>query len=483
MREWTLEERYRVLEDPEEIVDLYNSIKDSNYRQNYHIQPITGLLSDPNGFAFYDGKWHLFYQWCPWGAVHGLKYWYHVSSKDLIHWENEGVGIKPDTFYDNKGVHSGSAFTHEDKLYLFYTGNHRDENWIRTPYTCLAVYDDDLKKFEKPLFGPRPEYTEHQRDPKVIRDFNNQDYYILIGAQDKNEEGSILVYSSKDFDKNWDFRGELQIEGIDKIGGMYECPNLVQFEDKDVLIFSPQYIKLPNRGNSTNHSIYFVGKMDFDNLVFIPDNDYEFLDYGFDFYASQAAYQRNNSETPVLIGWIGLPDNHYPSEEEDWEGSLSIPRKLEIMDNKLIQNPIDEIISLRDKKVVTNELPKSCQIEISVKDNKDFFLNLFTKKDLSDGLKLNYSSETSTLTISKEDLDKRFNTEIGEELVVPFPEGIKHFEIFVDSNSVEIFFNHGEKTFTAHIYPTKDEKYVDYSSNLDLTIWKLKSSNTNEFIV
>jgi beta-fructofuranosidase len=31
---------------------------------------VTGLSSDPNGFAFYDGVWHLFYQWCPWGAVH-----------------------------------------------------------------------------------------------------------------------------------------------------------------------------------------------------------------------------------------------------------------------------------------------------------------------------------------------------------------------------------------------------------------------------
>lgn len=53
------------------------------------------------------------------GAVHGLKYWYHTSSKDLVHWQNEGVGIHPDTIYDNKGVHSGSGFSTDEKLYLF----------------------------------------------------------------------------------------------------------------------------------------------------------------------------------------------------------------------------------------------------------------------------------------------------------------------------------------------------------------------------
>ena len=72
MKQWTLEERYRVLHDPDEIKELYEKISRSAYRQTYHIQPVTGLSSDPNGFALYDKEWHLFYQWCPWGAVHGL---------------------------------------------------------------------------------------------------------------------------------------------------------------------------------------------------------------------------------------------------------------------------------------------------------------------------------------------------------------------------------------------------------------------------
>ena len=119
MKEWTREEKYRVLKDPQELWELHEKTAKSDFRQTYHIQSVTGLMNDPNGFVWHDNKWHLFYQWCPWGAVHGLKYWYLIKSKDLIHWENVGVGIKPDTYYDNKGAYSGSALVTQNSIYLY----------------------------------------------------------------------------------------------------------------------------------------------------------------------------------------------------------------------------------------------------------------------------------------------------------------------------------------------------------------------------
>ena len=118
MKIWTKEERYRALENEEEIRPLHERIRKSDYRQHYHIQSVTGLLNDPNGFVFHNGQWHLFYQWCPWGAVHGLKYWYHTVSSDLVTWKNKGVCICPDTYADNKGAYSGSALPTENCVYL-----------------------------------------------------------------------------------------------------------------------------------------------------------------------------------------------------------------------------------------------------------------------------------------------------------------------------------------------------------------------------
>ena len=134
MIDWSREERYKPIEEvsKEELNELENAVKKCPFRQGYHIQPITGLLNDPNGFSFYNGEYHLFYQWFPRGPVHGLKYWYHTSSKDLVSWEDHGIGINPGDWFDSHGAFSGSGIVHDNKLHLLYTGNTRDENWIRT---------------------------------------------------------------------------------------------------------------------------------------------------------------------------------------------------------------------------------------------------------------------------------------------------------------------------------------------------------------
>ena len=62
--EWTTEQRYRRIEEvsKEEYGKLIDQVKHCPYRQMYHIQPVTGLLNDPNGFSYFNGEYHLFYQ-------------------------------------------------------------------------------------------------------------------------------------------------------------------------------------------------------------------------------------------------------------------------------------------------------------------------------------------------------------------------------------------------------------------------------------
>lgn len=92
--EWTRERRYRKIEEAtkEEIMLLKEKVSASPWRQSFHIQPKTGLLNDPNGFSYYNGEYHLFYQWFPLGPVHGLKYWYHTKSTDMFIGRMLGLG-------------------------------------------------------------------------------------------------------------------------------------------------------------------------------------------------------------------------------------------------------------------------------------------------------------------------------------------------------------------------------------------------------
>ena len=72
---WTTERRYRRYEDwtQEEIKQIQENMAQSPWHTSYHIETKQGLLIDPNGFSYFDGKWIVFYQNFPFGAAHRLK--------------------------------------------------------------------------------------------------------------------------------------------------------------------------------------------------------------------------------------------------------------------------------------------------------------------------------------------------------------------------------------------------------------------------
>ncbi len=485
MKEWTREEKYRYLKDLSEIKELHDRAEKSVYRQNYHIQAVSGLLNDPNGFTFFDGNWHLFYQWCPWGAVHGLKYWYHVKSRDLINWEDCGIGISPDEgdALDNKGAYSGSGFVLDDILYLYYTGNHRDADYVRHPFTLLASMDREGKitKAEKPLFSENPVYTEHQRDPKIVYIKEKEKYYIILGAQTPEKKGRVIVYKSDNAVSGYEFAGELSVPGYEDLGIMWECPSIEHIDGKDVLIFCPQHLSLPGRGGSQNHNTYLVGKMDWDKLVFLPEGKLEFLDFGFDFYAAACAAGTGRH---ILSAWMGLPDVTYPTDEEEWSGCLTLPRELSVKNGRLIQKPVKELESLRKEEIEAGagdyenvKLPKAAEllIKTDAEEGSGFSMRLFAGKDGQGGLSVSYDASEKKLEIDRSGMDIVFNESEGPSRKLQLSAALSELRVFIDSSSVEIFVNDGEAVFTSRVFSTEHEKYLRTDrGKAEIKIWSLK---------
>lgn len=481
MKEWTREERYRRLKDPQELWAMHEEVSRSDYRQSFHIQSITGLINDPNGFVWHDNKWHLFYQWCPWGAVHGLKYWYHIVSKDLVTWKNLGVCIMPDREYDNYGAYSGSAMPIGDSLYLYYTGNHRDPDWTRHAYTCLAKLRDDgwTEKYPLPLFGTNPGYTEHQRDPKIIYKKDMGRYFIILGAQTKDRHGRAIIYSSDDLLHGWNFAGELKVPGFEEFGDMWECPSIEHIGGKDVLLFCPQHLKIEGRGDTFNHNGYILGEMNWSTLTFTPAGRFHILDRGFDSYAAECANNVQDPDKAVLIAWMGQPDVSYPTDEENWSGCLTLPRELTIRGRRLIQQPLPELKQLRDEEVdlqnyrsgQVEKLARVSEIELYCRPG-DLCLDLFTKADGTGGFGIHYSEKTRDITIDRSRMTRRINPEAGESRVRNLPGGLKHLRIFIDRSSVEIFVNDGDVVFTSRVFPVNGEDHFTMKGDAFLRMWK-----------
>lgn len=498
MKKWTKEEKTRILhaKDREELEELHTKIAASPWRAVYHIQPVTGLLNDPNGFARYKGKWHLFYQWFPFGAVHGTKHWYHVSSEDLLHWKNEGLGFRPDRAYDNRGVYSGSAIEKDGYLYFVYTGNHREPDERRIPYQMAAAMDEKNRtgKMREPIIRPAEGYTEHQRDPKIFRAQGK--YWILLGAQNNAKEGKFLLYCSDQLADGWELKGEMKVRGYESFGYMVECPDIEKIGDRDVLIFSPQGIDRREGFENANNAVYMIGQLDLDHLEFVPETPMMPLDRGFDFYAPQCAYDPDALDYRILEAWMGVSDSTYPAtDEEGWEGLLTMPRRLTIENGWLMQRPAIDVDALKGNlrfeakkgSIVRDDLhgrtPRTGIIEVDNPNAEVFSLTLFGRP-LKKGFEITYDKLRQNLQIDRGDLNNNCNPRYGTIRRVHLDHGLRSLQIFIDRSSIEIFINDGEYVMTSRIFPDPEEHLLRMSGkNISLRIYDANRTVNDDFVL
>lgn len=487
--EWTKEQKYRKIEDisKEEYKELEKQVEQCPYRQKFHVQPKTGLLNDPNGFSFYKGEYHLFYQWFPLGPVHGLKYWYHVTSKDLVHWDDRGIGIEPTEYFESHGVFSGSGIVENDELYLFYTGNTRDENWVRHPYQCLAIMDKQgqIRKNEKPLITQQEGYTDNFRDPKVFKG-NDGKYYCIIGVQDNNELGTVIYYESDDL-LNWTFKKEIETTYKGN-GFMWECPDYFELEEKGVLIFSPQGLKPEgDKYQNGDNSGYLVGnKINFQNGVF-NHGEFTELDRGFDFYAPQTMEDEKGRR--ILISWCGLPGVDCVTDKNGWAHNMTLPRELKLKNDKLYQIPVKELESLRKNERMIAVTIKNEEREFQGFNGSTYemmcefenitgrYVGLKFRKGINEETVFYYDLEDKKLVLDREKSGEKTVLEFGTVRKCYMNSKNLKLQMFVDTSMVEIFINDGEEVFTSRIYPSKDSTgisvFTDKSVDIKASIWDI----------
>ncbi|PTE68077.1 sucrose-6-phosphate hydrolase [Staphylococcus devriesei] len=495
MTEWSREERYRRLEDVDQsqLDTLKQQVETSMYRQTFHIQPETGLLNDPNGLIYFKGKYYVSHQWFPLGAVHGLKYWFNYTSEDLVTFEPQGAILKPDTRYDSHGVYSGSAFEYEGQLYYMYTGNHRDESWNRVASQMLAKVEEDgtVKKLDKPVIVHQLEgYTSHFRDPKVFK--KDGQYYAIIGVQNNEELGRLLLYKAENNHlEEWTLVGELKTE-LEDFGFMWECPDYFELDNKDVILFSPQGIDAQgDKFRNIYQSGYLIGNLDLETLQFNHDEFVE-LDNGFDFYAPQTFIDEHGKR--ILIGWMGLPEINYPTDSEGWAHCLTIPRELTIEEGKLRQRPLKALEKLRRNKETAlgyaNKFPtilrpyegKQYELIIDILENEasELYFELRTSKLNSTLITYNSKQQTITLDRSESGLLPDNVEDVTRRTTLDTP--LKQLQIFVDTSSIEIFCNDGERVLTSRIFPDDISTGIKTSTEsgqvyLEFTKYELKGED------
>ncbi|MGF7012425.1 sucrose-6-phosphate hydrolase SacC (GH32 family) [Lachnospiraceae bacterium PF1-22] len=299
-------------------------VKDGIYRQRFHLMPEAYWLSDPNGFVYYKGRYHLFYQCNPYSTVWANMHWGHAVSDDLINWEHHGVALAPSEPYDDNlkgGVWSGTSVVHQERLYVLYTSCIINGDQV-TQSQSLAMSEDGenfYKYADNPVLKAPPELdAANFRDPKIW--YHNEFFYCLVSSQIQGD-GCLGIFKSKNL-INWDYQGIFyQSNGM--YGSMWECPDFFYLDGQYVLQFCPMNMK-------EIKSVCLVGDFDYDTLQFRPRDMYE-SDAGFDFYGAQTVETTDGRRVMVGYqnGWPWMPwfRDFGLGQLENWCGCVSLPRE------------------------------------------------------------------------------------------------------------------------------------------------------------
>ncbi|MBO7085588.1 MAG: glycoside hydrolase family 32 protein [Bacilli bacterium] len=289
-----------------------------DYKLHYH--PAKNWINDPNGLCFFNGQFHIYYQYNPKGTKWGNICWGHCTTTNFINYKEENMALLNDTPYDCEGVFSGNGIVIDKTLYVYYTS-------IAPAHPTQSVAKSkDGYNFEKYQGNPIIDTHSEARDPFVF--YYNDELYMIIGTQDK-----VLLYKGVD-PFHFNYLSDL-INGNE----FYECPNLVKIGDKYLF----KYSSMIDRCDHFN-----LGS--FDGAKFIKEKEVK-LPLPKNYYAAQIF---NHEGKLIMIGWIANPDY---DGMLPFNGLLSIPRELYLENGDLKSKPLEAFEKyLVGNKIIDNDI-------------------------------------------------------------------------------------------------------------------------------
>ena len=419
--------------------------------QKIHFKAPNCWINDPNGFIWYKGRYHLFYQCFPYSAHWGRMHWGHAVSTDLVNWDEKGIALFPSKTDDRSGCFSGSAIEYKDKMYIYYTGvNYTEEDpenincCINDTFTAaqLMITSEDGMKFDNitdkktvipPIEDKKIGDKNHTRDPKVWR--GKDAWYMVLGSTvDKN--GRLLFYKSSDL-KTWQYLNYCEKDGF---GWMWECPDFFEIDGKGVTIFSPMGF-FNDRNGYDSVAVCMLSSFDENTGKMELSENCQLFDYGIDLYAPQSTTDKDGNR--VVIAWARMPEAVI-TEKGEWCGMMCIPRIVDVKNNHVYIRPHTNV-------------KNSFVTKLSAPKKSGYML----KTTLKNGESINVGGyvikrENDKITT---DRSKVFNIKGNYRLIAETPvinDGYE-LEIYVDEHLVEVFINNGEYVISNVVYGLTEE--------------------------
>lgn len=435
------------------------------YRPQIHFSPQAHWTNDPNGMVYFNGVYHLFFQYYPNATVWGPMHWGHAISHDMIHWKEMPIALYPDSlgyiFSGSAVVDSNntSGFGRDGKIPLVAIFTHHDPKGEKAGTNTfqnesIAYSLDNGKTWTKYSGNPvlkNPGIRDF-RDPKVSWYAPEKKWVMTLATQDH-----ITFYSSPNL-KDWKKESEFgKQQGAH--GGVWECPDLfpLKFSNKTYWILIVNINPGgPNGGSSTQ---YFIGQ--FNGKEFkAKDAKIRWVDYGPDEYAGVT--WSNTGRRRIFLGWMSNWQyaNQVPTVK--WRNAMTIPRELKLEkvngDLLLTSAPVKELYKIAQKpihitKSITH-LPKQFELKLNIGNINDFKLQF--SNAAGEKLIIGYDKAQNRYYIDRKQSGKTdFNDQFAKTAYAPrfASTPASNLTLVMDASSVELFADNGLTVMTSVFFP------------------------------
>lgn len=480
------------------------------FRPQWHFSPQQNWINDPNGLVWFDGEYHLFFQYNPFGDQWGHMSWGHAVSTDLLHWQELPVAIPEDervSIFSGSIVvdqHNSSGFGDDTDAVLvaIYTGCKRvpeggqaqelaysldrGRTWVK--YSGNPVLDIGLRDF---------------RDPKV---FWHRPTGRWVMAVVRPDDHVVSFYASHNL-RQWQHLSDFGPAG--EVGGIWECPDLIEFPAADGKPAHSRWLlkvdTFAGHPGGTGAQV-FVGR--FDGTRFTPDEPGRtqgtWADHGCDFYAALSWANLPASHTaPVWIGWMNNHGYAKRTPTSPWRGAMSVPRELFLRETpagtRLGQRPLPALQGHRgEPQRCSLNLPAGGEtpIELGAVDGRSIELEwaldacstgtarLLLRCGEGEYTEVGVDRTRGVLYLSRQHAGFVPSTErwAGQrEVALEAPHGPLTLRVLLDRCSVEVFTADGAAVLTELVFPadtSRGLRVVAEGGALQgaLTLWPLAAA-------
>ena len=446
------------------------------FRPQLHFSPREKWTNDPNGLVYYQGVYHLFFQYYPGDIIWGPMHWGHATSRDLIHWRQQPIALYPDSL---GYIFSGSAvvdsnnttgFGKNGRIPLVAIFTHHDpagekKGNVDYQYQSLAYSLDKGNTWIKYKGNPvlkNPGIIDF-RDPNVMWYKPGKKWIMTLATKDR-----ITFYSSPNL-KDWTKESEF---GKDQgaHNGVWECPNLFPMQLGDTTHWVLLVSTNPGGPNGGSGTQYFIGQFDGKNF-YTGGSTIKWIDYGPDDYAGIT--WNNTGRRKIFLGWMSnwIYANQVPTAA--WRNAMTLPRELKLVrageEMYLTSLPVKELNSQAAKPVVVNKMPVDTLTDLSEKFHlsgpqyklelhadslKDFFITFSNTHGQQ--MVLGYEKASNRWYVDRVLSGKTdFNKEFPKRFFSPRTAVTRELDLTVvmDASSLELFADKGLSVMTAIFFP------------------------------